>query len=110
MAESALSELPHVSYIIHIHQVSTSRREFHPDEGFSEDDQQQQQKLRRQQLEHHPLAPPPPEIPEETELPFDVQKWSNDYQYLAQAVYQADQDQSGKFMNLARLLDGVKTY
>lgn len=77
-------------------QESTNRGEFPPDEGFSEDEQQQQQRLRRQQLEHHPLAPPPPEVPEETELPFDVQKWSSDYQYLAQAVYQADQDQSGE--------------
>ncbi|XP_050693476.1 uncharacterized protein LOC126984142 isoform X2 [Eriocheir sinensis] len=76
-------------------QESTNRREFPADEGFSEDEQQQQQRLRQQQLEHHPLAPPPPEVPEEAELPFDVQKWSSDYQYLAQAVYQADQDQSG---------------
>lgn len=77
-------------------QEPTSRGEVPVDEGFSEVEQQQQrQRLRQRQLEHHPLAPPPPEVPEETELPFDVQKWSSDYQYLAQAVYQADHDQSG---------------
>ncbi|KAG0715655.1 hypothetical protein GWK47_011433 [Chionoecetes opilio] len=62
-----------------------------PDEGFSEEGQQQRQRLQGVQ----PLAPPPPEVPEEAQLPFDIQKWSSDYQYLAQAVYQADQDQSG---------------
>lgn len=34
-------------------------------------------------------------LEEEPEPGFDVQKWSNDYQYLAQAVYNADQDQTG---------------
>lgn len=65
-----------------------------PDEGFSEEQQQQRQRLQQLQ-EVQPLAPPPPDVPDETELPFDVQKWSSDYQYLAQAVYQADHDQSG---------------
>lgn len=83
----------------HTLQEPTNRGEFPPDEGFSEDEHQQHRRLRQQQLEHHPLAPPPPEVPAETELPFDVQKWSSDYQYLAQAVYQADQDQSGVWMS-----------
>ncbi|XP_045126093.1 uncharacterized protein LOC123513184 isoform X1 [Portunus trituberculatus] len=65
-----------------------------PDEGFSEEQQQQQRQRLQQLQEVQPLAPPPPNVPEETELPFDVQKWSSDYQYLAQAVYQADHDQS----------------
>lgn len=75
-------------------QDSNTRGEYLPDEGFSEGEQQQRQRLQQLQ-EGQPLVPPPPDVPEEAELPFDVQKWSSDYQYLAQAVYQADQDQSG---------------
>ncbi|XP_066984596.1 uncharacterized protein [Macrobrachium rosenbergii] len=60
--------------------------DFLPDEGFSED--------------HHqpttPASPVPQSVPEEPEEePFDVHKWSRDYQKLAEAVYSADSDRSG---------------
>ncbi|XP_045611173.2 uncharacterized protein C1orf87 isoform X1 [Procambarus clarkii] len=46
-----------------------------------------------------PQAPPPlPPLPlmhTDDSHEFDMQRWTNDYQYLAQAVYSADEDQSG---------------
>lgn len=78
-----------------------TRTEFLPDEGFSEDaggtlgEQNLGERLPTQQPEMY--APPPrSEVLEAVEPTFDVQKWSSDYQYLAQAVYNADQDQSGE--------------
>ncbi|XP_042889655.1 uncharacterized protein LOC122264675 isoform X2 [Penaeus japonicus] len=41
------------------------------------------------------LSPAPPDDAEEPQESFDMHKWSEDYQHLAQAVYGADQDQTG---------------
>ncbi|KAK8752594.1 hypothetical protein OTU49_006440, partial [Cherax quadricarinatus] len=70
-----------------------------PDEGFSEDDRMMHEQLPLQQPK--PQAPPPlpplPLIPVEDhyEQTFDAQRWNSDFQYLAQALYNADEDQSG---------------
>ncbi|KAK3871355.1 hypothetical protein Pcinc_023487 [Petrolisthes cinctipes] len=85
--------------------------EFLTDEGFSEDEQQRQQQQQQQQASSPMYAPPPPAaaLEQEEELGFDVQKWSSDYQYLAQAIYMADLDQSG-YMPAAEVHHVTSTY
>ncbi|KAG7159341.1 hypothetical protein Hamer_G021084 [Homarus americanus] len=86
-----------------------TQTEFLPDEGFIEDGEG----IREEQLPLQPepqamaLSPVPPM--EDPEPAFDIQKWTNDYQYLAQAVYSADEDQSG-FMPADEVQHVAATY
>ena len=82
-------------------QQSQNRSEFLPDEGFSEDQYNLQQPQEQQYEAQPPSSLPPtsqiqPEEPQEE--PFDMQKWSEDYKSLANAVYNADADQSGELV------------
>ncbi|XP_068249695.1 uncharacterized protein [Palaemon carinicauda] len=79
-------------------QAQKSKSDFLPDEGFSEEqyNTQQPQELTYKDQPSAAVSPVPQSIPEEPEeAPFDVDKWSSDYQKLADAIYSADTDRSG---------------
>ncbi|CAL4124948.1 unnamed protein product [Meganyctiphanes norvegica] len=89
-----------------LHRLET-QTQFLPDEGFGEGSstasgahndislELSESQMSTQSPYDYPVAPEPPPLDKPLNPSFDMQKWTNDYQYLAAALYQADLDKSG---------------